>query len=68
MSGAKTPPEGEYLTPVEVAALLKVSRNTVHRLIEYGDLEALRIYRTVRIPRAALNSFIAKHQATARVS
>lgn len=47
--------ERRYLTPAEVAEHLRVSSDTVLRLIERGDLPALRVSeRIYRIPVPAL--------------
>ena len=45
-----------YYTPKEVAALLKVSDDTVLHLIDRGELPALRIsQRVIRVPIAAFD-------------
>jgi len=46
----------ERLEPImlrasEVAALLGISRSTVFRLIESGEIPAVRVGRSVRVPR-----------------
>ena len=46
--------EKRYLTPTEVAAELRVSTDTVLRLIDRGDLPAIRVSeRILRIPAPA---------------
>jgi Helix-turn-helix domain len=61
----------EYLTPAEVAEILKVSLNTVIRrfenvpgVIDLGSTEKMhrRRYRTLRIPRSVLNRFVAENR------
>jgi Helix-turn-helix domain len=61
----------EYLTPAEVAEILKVSLNTVIRrfenvpgVIDLGSTENMhkRRYRTLRIPRSVLNRFVAENR------
>ena len=48
----------EYLTPAEVAAELRVSTDTVLRLVAKGRLPALRVSpRVIRIPVAAFRAF-----------
>lgn len=47
-------PEAQLLTPSEAASLLRVSRSTVYRLIEAGELGSLRIGASRRIPMAAI--------------
>lgn len=61
----------EYLTPKEAAAILRVSHDTVTKHFEnrkgvliIGTTEGLRKrrYRTLRIPREALESFIVENR------
>ena len=47
-----------YLTPLEVAQILKVSRITVYRWIKSGDLKAKKIGGVVRIRWEDLMEFI----------
>jgi len=42
--------DGPLLTPVEVADILKIKKNTVYEMIKRGDLPAFRIGRKLRIP------------------
>ena len=44
----------ELLTVKEVAAFLKVSRTQVRRMIEFGDLKAIKVGREYRISLASL--------------
>jgi len=46
-----TIPDVTFLTPVEIAKLLRVSSMTAYRLIQNGDLPAHRIGRTLRVDR-----------------
>ena len=46
------------LTIPEVAALLRVSTRTVSRLISSGDLPSIKIGRSVRIDREAVNQVV----------
>jgi excisionase family DNA binding protein len=39
-----------FLTVFEAAAILRVSKQTVYRLVHAGDLEAVRVGRWLRIP------------------
>ena len=56
-----------YLTPAEAAEALRVSTDTVHRLIASGDLPALRVSpRIVRIPLPAFEVFQAGRRPTRR--
>jgi excisionase family DNA binding protein len=39
-----------FLTIFEAATILRVSKQTVYRLVRAGDLEAIRVGRSFRIP------------------
>lgn len=59
--------EPRFLTPSEVAAELRVSSDTVLRLIAAGELPALRVSaRIYRIPRPAFEAFRAGRVAARR--
>jgi excisionase family DNA binding protein len=51
--------EARYLTVGEVAALLRVSSMTVYRLINAGELPALRIGRSFRLRQEDLDHYLA---------
>ena len=51
--------DSALLTVEEVASLLRVSPRTVRRLIACGDLRALKIRRSVRVPRQAVEALLA---------
>lgn len=56
-----------YLTPAEAAAELRVSTDTVLRLIASGELAALRVSpRVVRIPEPAFAVFLSGQTPTRR--
>ena len=44
----------EYLTAWELAELLNLCEETVYRAHQRGDLEAVRVGRSIRFPRAQL--------------
>jgi excisionase family DNA binding protein len=48
----------ELLTLDDAATILSVSRDTVRRLIDRGELRIVRIGASVRIPRADINALI----------
>ncbi|WP_018639793.1 helix-turn-helix domain-containing protein [Parafrankia elaeagni] len=48
------------VTPTEAAEILAVSRSTVYELLAAGALESVRIGRSRRIPRAALDAYVAR--------
>lgn len=51
-------PAPTLLTVNEVAARLRVSKMTIYRVIEQGDLAAIRIGRSLRVPEKALNKYL----------
>ena len=48
------PANPRLLTAVEVATILRVSKQTVYRLVHAGDLAAIRVGRDFRIPEHAI--------------
>jgi excisionase family DNA binding protein len=51
-------PGERFLTPAQVAAALQVSRATVYRLIDRGELRARRVGLQLRVLAADLNAFL----------
>lgn len=49
-----------YLTVAEVAETMRVSRMTVYRLVRTGELAALRVGRSYRVPEDALEAYLAE--------
>lgn len=47
-----------FLKVAEVAALLRVSKMSVYRLIHAGDLEAVRFGRSFRVPQHAVDVYL----------
>jgi excisionase family DNA binding protein len=55
MPGASAPPAGtRFLTIFEVAAIMRVSKRTVYRLVHDGHLEAAKVRGSFRIPEDAV--------------
>ncbi len=52
-----------YLTVAEVAETMRVSKMTVYRLARSGDLPAVRVGRSYRVPQDALEAFLASSPA-----
>jgi excisionase family DNA binding protein len=50
--------EVRFLTVAEVAALMRVSRMTVYRLVHSGELAAVRVGRSFRVPEQALHGYL----------
>jgi excisionase family DNA binding protein len=57
-----TAADDELLTTAEVAARLKVTRQTVQRLINAGNLVASRVGREWRVKRSELDAFLKAFQ------
>jgi excisionase family DNA binding protein len=53
----------EFLTVSEVAVYLRVARMTVYRMIDRGDLSAVRVGKSFRIPAQALRDYLAAHSS-----
>jgi excisionase family DNA binding protein len=51
-------PEVRFLTVAEVAALMRVSKMTVYRLVHAGDLAAVRVGRSFRVPDTAVHAYL----------
>ncbi len=47
-----------FLTVAEVAALMRVSKMTVYRLVHAGDLSAVRVGRSFRVPERAVYDYL----------
>lgn len=50
----------EMLTPADVMKILRLGRNKTYDLIASGALPVIRFGRAIRIPRAALEEWIAR--------
>lgn len=50
-----------FLTVAEVAALMRVSKMTVYRLVHSGELAAVRVGRSFRVPEKAVHDYL--HEA-----
>lgn len=59
------PPRPSYLTPHEVAAILRVSAMTVYRLIHGRELEAIRVGRSFRVDTRDVRAFLRDASTTA---
>ncbi|RZU32134.1 excisionase family DNA binding protein [Blastococcus saxobsidens] len=64
--GAVQRPAGErpaprpvsFLTVAEVAAIMRVSKMTVYRLVHGGELSAVRVGRSFRVPEPAVRAYL----------
>ncbi|WP_166531588.1 helix-turn-helix domain-containing protein [Blastococcus xanthinilyticus] len=48
-----------FLTVAEVAAIMRVSKMTVYRLVHGGELTAVRVGRSFRVPEPAVREYLA---------
>ena len=48
-----------FLTVAEVAALMRVSKMTVYRLVHGGEMAAVRVGRSFRVPEPAVREYLA---------
>ena len=55
----------EVLTAREAAAILRVGRNQLYQAVGRGELGAIRIGRSIRIPKQALLELLAAASTTA---
>ena len=50
--------EMKFLTVAEVAAIMRVSKMTVYRLVHGGTLPAVRVGRSFRVPENAVHDYL----------
>jgi excisionase family DNA binding protein len=50
--------EVRFLTVAEVAAIMRVSKMTVYRLVHSGELDAIRVGRSFRVPEQAVTDYL----------
>jgi excisionase family DNA binding protein len=51
-------PEVRFLTVSEVASAMRVSKMTVYRLVHAGNLPAVRVGRSFRVPERAVHEYL----------
>jgi len=56
---SEQPGRARFLTVVEVAEIMRVSKMTVYRLLHSGELPGVRVGRSFRVPQDALDRFLA---------
>jgi excisionase family DNA binding protein len=57
-TGDVEPLVGSFLTVAEVANLMRVSKMTVYRLVHGGQLPAVRVGRSFRVPEDAVRRYL----------
>jgi excisionase family DNA binding protein len=50
--------EVRFLTVAEVAAVMRVSKMTVYRLVHNGELPAVRVGKSFRVPEQAVDDYL----------
>ena len=50
--------EVRFLTVAEVAAIMRVSKMTVYRLVHSGELASVRVGRSFRVPERAVHDYL----------
>ena len=56
------------LTPLEVAELLKITKNTVYELIKRGELPSYKIGKKIRVDMHDVESYINNQKSTTKIS
>ena len=57
-SGGERLSEVKFLTVAEVAQVMRVSKMTVYRLVHSGELPAVRVGRSFRVPEQAVQDYL----------
>lgn len=57
-AGERPLSEVKFLTVAEVAAIMRVSKMTVYRLVHSGELPAIRVGRSFRVPEQAVHDYL----------
>jgi excisionase family DNA binding protein len=52
--------EVKFLTVAEVARMMRVSKMTVYRLVHSGELPAVRVGRSFRVPEGDVDEYLRK--------
>ena len=58
MAGETPLSDVRFLTVAEVALIMRVSKMTVYRLVHSGELEAIRVGRSFRVPEKAVHDYL----------
>lgn len=58
MSNERQLGQVRFLTVAEVASIMRVSKMTVYRLVHAGDLPAVRVGRSFRVPEDAVHTYL----------
>ena len=58
MSNERQLAEVRFLTVAEVASIMRVSKMTVYRLVHNGEMPAVRVGRSFRVPEQAVHDYL----------
>ena len=59
MAAGETPlSDVKFLTVAEVASIMRVSKMTVYRMVHAGELPAIRVGRSFRVPEDAVHKYL----------
>ncbi|MCA0179064.1 MAG: helix-turn-helix domain-containing protein [Actinobacteria bacterium] len=58
MSADRQLSEVRFLTVAEVASIMRVSKMTVYRMVHGGELPAIRVGRSFRVPEDAVDAYL----------
>jgi excisionase family DNA binding protein len=58
MASGRELSEVRVLTVAEVASIMRVSKMTVYRLVHSGELPAVRVGRSFRVPEQAVDDYL----------
>ncbi|UDY23872.1 helix-turn-helix domain-containing protein [Nocardioides sp. Kera G14] len=58
MAGKPELAEAKFLTVAEVAAMMRVSKMTVYRLVHSGEMPAVRVGRSFRVREEDANAYL----------
>ena len=58
MSTERQLAEVRFLTVAEVASIMRVSKMTVYRMVHAGELPAIRVGRSFRVPEDAVHNYL----------
>lgn len=67
-AGERLLSEAKFLTVAEVAAVMRVSKMTVYRLVHAGHLPAIRVGRSFRVPEQAVHDYLKESFVGARTA
>ena len=65
MNDPITVEQNALLNVHEVAEIFRVSYMTIYRLVRDGELRSIRVGRSYRIPRSAVDEFVVTHATAA---